>query len=762
MKMSIVIILIYIILFTGCSSKKYPLVSDNELKKTIVGSLITLPYMKHKEQWYFHENGNIYTSETRDYPYKHLEGKYYIQDGRLITIGPKQTSKDYLMELDSEGKTYIFKGVPISKQLAPIYHRLVKIDDNKYFWSFHGETNELVSDSYFDSVQEMYGRNRFKTKQEYIDFSAWYIYKYSQKNDREDIAPYDFNISTLSDKDINNSLIIINSQKLNKDIYLYAYNNKLYMNSSIENEFKKLEGEIGKVLVSIRTSSTIIKDNGKKINEYNPYIGLYTIGKGQLLLKLPDKRITDETINNLWLRIKYFKKLSDGLYEGCIHKIKEQELSCSENKIYILKNPNRCLNGQGTYSCLKESRLEKYTENRAKIYKSLSTVSESKNQELIVEKKLTSLYRKKLQEIIISSKFNKQTGMMGSLNAINNFFPLKISLDNNKNEFNKIHNSQVLNYKNLTYTGSQEFKYVSTHGLKIKWHFSDLEEERKNIRAESLKASELALDWLLENGKVYIDNIFSADSNYDIRCDFYGNIHISQNMIKKHTLKELELLIIHESMHAMEHIAEKAISKYKVLTKQSLEKYKKYNRFSNTPFLRIGMINSLEMYKSDKKVLDTLAERRIDFSVLRFLKSEQDRDLYCKLVEQYNGGSTSGRYRSVHALNRIIKEKYFSKLINDMMIVSIMGQMKNKDFMFFEPEKYLVNMNKYNLILNEQNRIFTADDLSRYEFLYKVFSYYFLNDALESEIQKVKQKLKEEHNRRIKEEDKKIVDKLSN
>jgi len=37
-------------------------------------------------------------------------------------------------------------------------------------------------------------------------------------------------------------------------------------------------------------------------------------------------------------------------------------------------------------------------------------------------------------------------------------------------------------------------------------------------------------------------------------------------MIDKHTDKELELLLIHESMHSIEHITQNAIDKYITLT----------------------------------------------------------------------------------------------------------------------------------------------------------------------------------------------------
>jgi len=763
MKISIKILfysLLFLILFIGCSTKKFPLVSNNELKRNIIGSLVALPYKNNKEQWYFHKNGNIYTPQTRDYPYKHLEGKYYIQDGRLITIGPKETESDYLMELDSKGKTYILNGVPINKQLSPLYHRFVKIDDNKYFWNNNGETDELISDNYFDTIKTEYGKERFKTKQDYINFRTWYIEKYTQVNDWDNVHPYDFNISTLSDRDINGSLIIINSQSLNKDQYLYAYNNKLYINNSIDNEVNILKGEIEQVAVSIQKSWTIIKDNGEETTEHNPYIGLYTIGNGTLLLKLPEKDIENNNLNNLWLRVKYFKKLSNGLYEGCVHKIRDVELSCSENKIYILKNPQRCTMGDRTYFCLNQNRLNQLENNSDAIYSYLSSNSNNFNKNLKENKKLTNLYRKILKNMIINFKSFSKKSEIGQLNAINSFLPLKILLDNDEDEFNKIINVEVLNYENARYkqslSESSSKKYRAIHGYKIQsFDMHNIEDKRKNIRVRSIKNLSIAMDWLLDNGKVYFLDAPISENGYDILSDSFGNIHIHTNMITKHTQKELELLFMHEAIHSFEAIGKIVGEEQLLELKNLLSNNPIVSPFSNI-FSNIGIINSIERNKSIRKVLDGLQEKRVDLSVLILLKSEKNRNLYCNLVKQYAGGIESRRYMSIDTLHEIIKQKYFSRLMNDMRLILTVEGMKNKKFYFSKAEKFLIKQDKYQKILKEQEEIFLTNSLSPYKRLYRKFIYFFFKDVIDAKFDTKLEILRKKQKIRIKEEDDKM------
>ena len=741
MQIYIKILLLFLIVFTGCSSKKFPLVSDTELKETIVGSLVTRPYRYGKEQWYFHENGNIYTPRTRDYPYKHLEGKYYIKDGLLVTIGPKNKSTDQFIEPNSEGQIFIKKGA--TDYLSPFGQRFIKIDKNKYFITRNGAKNRVISDIEFESINSFDGSKKFKTKQDYINFMSWDISKYTEEKDWEDITPYDLNLSILSDKDINNSVIIVNSQELKTDIYLYANNNKLYMSSSLENEYDEVSN----------FSMSIMNNNHKLIKNTNPYIGIYTMFKDNLFLRLPLLRITNEKLD-LQLRIKYLKKVSEGLYEGCIHKIKNKELACSENKIYILKNPDRCVYGQSAYTCFKQNRLKKYIKNRNVIYESLSEGKETLNEGLVVEKTLTALYRKKLKDIIRRFKYYKQTDTMSILNATNSFYPLKIDLDNNKNEFTKIINSKILNYNKSQYSGAS-WSYRLSRGLKIKAPLKTLKEERKNIASESLIVTKVALDWLLKYGTVYVVTKPISSNGQDIyTADSYGSIHVTQDMIDKHTDKELELLLIHESMHSIEHITQNAIDKYITLTSELLNNTKnnKPSLFSAIPFSRIGLINTIEDLNITKKLSNSTKERRIDFAVLRFLKSEKDRDLYCNLVSKYGGGTESGRYRSAYTINTAIKTKYFSKLTNDFVIDSIMSNIYHENISLSSPEKFLIDKKRYNERLKDLSKIKNTNNLSNYENIYKFFYYYFFNDAIDAGTNQGIKRLQDKKSKRIKDE----------
>ena len=205
----LIIIGVFMFSFSGCSIKSNNYLSNSELKEKIVNYVVNKSHiLRGKQKWYFHENGNIYNEMTRDYPNKKLEGKYYIDNNSLVFKMPK---------------------INPMYNTIPLRRRIIKIGENKFLDCWNDNIDECYNKHYesYKHFKDRYNLPQM-TKEEYINYITWNVSGFSKKFDLYDLYPYDYDFTSLKKEDINNSIIVVNSQVLLKDMYLYSYNNNLY------------------------------------------------------------------------------------------------------------------------------------------------------------------------------------------------------------------------------------------------------------------------------------------------------------------------------------------------------------------------------------------------------------------------------------------------------------------------------------------------------------------------------------------------------
>jgi len=135
-------------------------------------------------------------------------------------------------------------------------------------------------------------------------------------------------------------------------------------------------------------------------------------------------------------------------------------------------------------------------------------------------------------------------------------------------------------------------------------------------------------------------------------------------------------------------------------------------------------------------MFDSMKERTVDNNVLAFLKSEEDRDIYCTLLGEYFD-LDSGRYRNAHVFNTILKEQYFSKTMNNIALSSVIGNFQANNFKInINKLEYLIDREKNKKISKEQTKILFSQNPTRYELLYQFFIYYGFNDFVDAGVNK--------------------------
>jgi len=186
-----------------------------------------------------------------------------------------------------------------------------------------------------------------------------------------------------SDKILHKSIVVINSTYFGKDIYFYAYKNRLYANIALDNEDDKN--------AQFRASMS----NGK-VNEDNPYIGMYATIKHKLQINLPELRIDDSYMGSIGkkdikrdLYIEKLTKIRENLYEGCI-QLYNHKLPCAENKVYIIKKPERCYYQNYKLTCLNQEHIDLYQKNKEVLRKFLNLQSINNKP---YNQNLTQIYR---------------------------------------------------------------------------------------------------------------------------------------------------------------------------------------------------------------------------------------------------------------------------------------------------------------------------------------------------------------------------------